>query len=89
MDRSSSGLRDVRSVAGVRALIYRVERREEGWFALGVPEGRPRLRCTWEVTEAEAEQMRSRLNGSPLQMRMGDPVRTVGVPERFEPTEGY
>jgi hypothetical protein len=73
----------------VRARIYKVQRHGDGWFAFGIPVGLPRLRCTWEITDADAARVGRDLLGQPVERDFGDPVRAVGVPERFAPTEGY
>jgi|SRR5579872_1106143 len=78
-----------RSVAHVRARIYKLHRTGDGWRAFGIPVGRPRLRCTWEISEDEAELVRNQLGSRPVERDLGDPIRTVGVPERFDPTQGY
>lgn len=57
---------------------------------MGVPIGLPRLRCTWTVSESEAELLQDLVRSAgPVQRDLGEPVRTMGVPESFSAADGY
>ena len=90
MEGSPNHRKAPRSVARVLARIHRIDRHGDQWLALGVPNGLPRLRCTWAISEPEAELLQQLVGTvGPVQRDLGEPVRTVGVPERFPPTDGY
>ena len=74
----------------MRARIHRIDWRDGQWVAMGVPIGLPRLRCTWTISETEAQLLRQLVGSAgEVQRDLGEPVRTIGVPADFTANDGY